>query len=72
MFYIAIKTQTLKESSAVTWLIVGQQLILKFKNSDIKEYILTRSKHLSTHFMSPILYNLYMYQLSKIGNLEIY
>ena len=60
IFYLAIKSQTLNRSRVVKWLTVLQQPILELNKYTVKEYILIISKHESTNFMSPVIFNLCM------------
>ena len=59
IFYLAIKSQTLKRCRAVKWLTVVQQPILKFNKYTVYEYFLIISKNQSTNFMSPAIFNLF-------------
>jgi len=59
IFYVAIKFQMLNRWRAVKWLTVVQQPILKFNKYTVSEYILIISKHHSTNFLSPVIFNLY-------------
>jgi hypothetical protein len=57
-FYHAIKSQTLKRSRVVKWLMVVQLPILEFNKYTFNESILILSKHKFTNFGSPVLFNL--------------
>jgi hypothetical protein len=52
IFYNAILFLTLNRSRAVTWLLVVQQLILKFTQYTIKQLILTISEQQSANSMT--------------------
>jgi len=56
--YLVMKSQTLNRCRAAKWLMVVQQLILKFNKYTVYEYIVIISEHQSTHFLSPVLLNL--------------
>ena len=72
IFYLAIKSQTLNRCRAVKWLTVIQQPILELNNDNVYEYILIISEHKSTNFMSPVLFNLQLELLSKVGNSDLF
>ena len=56
--YLAIKSSTLNRCRAVKWSIVVQQPIVKCDKYTDYECILIISEHQSTHFVSPVLFNL--------------
>jgi hypothetical protein len=58
IFYLVIKSQTLNRSRVVKWLTVGQQPILEYNTYTVNKYNLIISKHKSTNFRSPALFNL--------------
>jgi len=51
---------------------VLQQPIGKFDKYTVYEYILIMSEHQSTNLVSPVVFNLRMESLTKVGNLEIF
>jgi len=70
--YLAMKSQILNRRSAVKWLIVVQQPIMKCNEYDVYEYILIISKHQSTNFLSLVYFNLCKGKLSKVWQSKIY
>jgi hypothetical protein len=72
IFYLAIKSQTLNRSRVVKWFMVIQQQILELIQFTVSEYILIMSEHESSNFVSLVLINLRMENLSKVGNSEIF
>jgi hypothetical protein len=55
--YLEMKSQTLDRCSAVKWLTVVQQPIMKFNKDMVYEYILIISEHQLTNLVSPVLFN---------------
>ena len=54
------------------WLTIIQQPILEVNKYTVYEYILIISIHEPTNFISPVLFNLRVEYLSKVGNSEIF
>ena len=71
IFHLGIKSQMLNRYRAVKWLIVLQQLILKFNKYTAYENILIISEHQSTDLVSPVLNNLCIEMLTKVADSEI-